>query len=83
MVTLGGHDQEMNSWEVKGNLSEIDYIAVPDETFKEGLPVNYMDVGTSEEDLGEGVYDLDPYDGSSDTFGEYYDEESWADDEGE
>ncbi|MBO7711530.1 MAG: biotin/lipoyl-binding protein [Lachnospiraceae bacterium] len=79
-VTLGEYDVNLASYELLSGLDADDYISVPDETLKEGLPVIYVQYGEGEENLymDSGSYDWDEFDDGS-----WYDEELediWYDD---
>lgn len=58
-VTLGDYDEELYTYQVLEGLTEDDYIAVPDDTMEEGLPVIYNDAsaGDSLDGLDGGIYD--------------------------
>ena len=67
-VTLGEYDDEMMTWSVTEGLTEEDYIIVPSEFLKEGLPVVYNEAAE------------DPAAYSDDEF-EWNDDEAFGDDE--
>ncbi len=50
-LVLGEYDFETDEYQILSGLSETDYIAFPDPSLEEGLPVAYWD----EETAGEGV----------------------------
>lgn len=58
-VTLGEYDEDMATYQVLEGLTEEDYIAAPDDTMTEGLPVIYNDLSSSDtlDGLGGGIYD--------------------------
>lgn len=45
-LTLGEYDEDTDTWQVLGGLTETDYIAFPNETLAEGMAVSYFDEST-------------------------------------
>lgn len=84
-VTLGEYDEEMMTWSVTEGLTEEDYIIVPSDFLKEGLPVIYNEAsadpaawdegevsGDEEFDIGafDGDADMEVFDGDADMAGD-------------
>ena len=76
-VTLGEYDEEMMTWSVTEGLTEEDYIIVPSEFLKEGLPVVYNeaaedpaafadDAWYDDEASGDEEFDMDAFGGDAD-----------------
>ena len=57
-VTLGEYDEDLATYQVLDGLTEDDYIAVPEDTMEEGLPVIYNDLSSSDtlDGLDGGIY---------------------------
>ena len=59
-VTTGEYDDNMWTYEVLDGLAEDDYITIPSEDLKEGLPVSYIDYSAA--DFGsDGIYADDSF----------------------
>lgn len=74
-VTLGEYDEELDEYQIESGLEAADYIAIPDESLKEGQPVTRYDDSYFAADDGE-YSDDDVY--SDD--GEYSDDGVYSDD---
>ncbi|MBO4863437.1 MAG: efflux RND transporter periplasmic adaptor subunit [Eubacterium sp.] len=61
LVTLGEHNEEADTYEIKEGLTLDDYVAFPEETIKEGDPTttNYEDIAQQEGEFDEGMDDED------------------------
>lgn len=52
-LTLGEYNSEMNTWVVESGLSDADYIAVPSDSFTEGMPCRENDESAFTAESGE------------------------------
>ena len=95
-VTLGEYSEEDDTYIIESGITLEDYIAVPSERYKEGMPVTENDLSAfevdenaagydyedyAEEEFGDEEFADEEYDGEEYDDEEYYDDEEFYDEE--
>ena len=95
-VTLGEYSEEDDTYIIESGITIEDYIAVPSERYKEGMPVTENDLSAfevdenaagydyedyAEEEFGDEEFADEEYDGEEYDDEEYYDDEEFYDEE--